>query len=34
MPLLAGASREDSFVVDERRLTDVGGQLAVHVLSG
>jgi predicted thioesterase len=33
MPLRPGASREDSFVVDERRLTDVGGQLAVHVLS-
>jgi len=33
MPLRPGASREDTFVVDERRLTDVGGQLAVHVLS-
>jgi fluoroacetyl-CoA thioesterase len=33
MPLSPGASREDSFVVDERRLTDVGGQLAVRVLS-
>lgn len=33
MALSPGASREDSFTVDERRLTDVGGQLAVHVLS-
>jgi len=33
MPLSPGVSREDSFTVDERRLTDVGGQLAVRVLS-
>jgi fluoroacetyl-CoA thioesterase len=33
MPLGPGLSREDSFTVDERRLTDVGGQLAVQVLS-
>jgi predicted thioesterase len=33
MALTPGVSREDTFTVDERRLTDVGGQLGVHVLS-
>ena len=33
MPLSPGLSRVDSFTVDDRRLTDVGGQLAVRVLS-
>jgi fluoroacetyl-CoA thioesterase len=33
MPPTPGTSREDGFVVDARRLTDVGGQLSVHVLS-
>jgi predicted thioesterase len=33
MPLAPGVSREDAFVVDGRLLTDVGGNLAVHVLS-
>jgi fluoroacetyl-CoA thioesterase len=28
-----GIAREEAFVVEERLLTDVGGQLAVHVLS-
>jgi predicted thioesterase len=33
MPLDPGVTREDGFVVDQRLMTDVGGQLAVHVLS-
>jgi fluoroacetyl-CoA thioesterase len=33
MALSPGASREESFVVDERRLTNLGGQLALPVLS-
>ena len=33
MPLEPGIAREDSFVVDERLLTDVGGRLAIRVLS-
>jgi fluoroacetyl-CoA thioesterase len=33
MALAPGFSREDAFVVDRRLMTDVGGNLAVHVLS-
>ncbi len=33
MALEPGISREDSFVVDERLMTDVGGRLALRVLS-
>lgn len=33
MALEPGISREDAFEVDGRMLTDVGGHLAVHVLS-
>jgi fluoroacetyl-CoA thioesterase len=31
--LSPGISREDSFVVEDRLLTDLGGRLGVHVLS-
>jgi fluoroacetyl-CoA thioesterase len=33
VPLQPGLAREERFVVDQRMLTDVGGHLAVRVLS-